>query len=265
MNLDGQVAIVTGGGGVIGKGIADILAKCGAIVVLGDVEMQTAERAAQDIARKGFTSLPLRLDVTEELSISTAVEIVLQRYRRINILVNNAGAFTAPGWESRFDLSEEDWDWTFKVNLKGVAVMSESVLPFMKQQREGKIINIASSGGRMGAADNPAYLSSKAGVINFTQSLALQLAPFNINVNAICPGAIWSGMSDPANHLRRNVTKELKGLSPRQMYNHFVQKTPLQRGQTAEDIGYLAAFLASEHSRNITGQAINVDGGKRMN
>ena len=265
MNLDGEVAIITGGGGVIGKGIADILAQSGAIVVLADVEMATAERAAQDIEQKGLDSLPLRLDVTEKLSIRTAVETVLERYGRINILVNNAGAFTAPGWESRFALSEVDWEWTFKVNLKGVADMSESVLPFMKQQREGKIINVASTGGRMGGVDNPAYLSSKAGVINFTQSLALQLAPFNINVNAICPGAIWSGMSDPANHLRKHVIEELKGLSPRQMYDHYVQEIPLQRGQTAEDIGYLTAFLASEHSKNITGQSINVDGGKRMN
>ena len=194
------------------------------------------------------------------------VEDAVSRHGRIDILVNNAGIIGAPGWQDRAETTEEDWDLLYAVNVKGMAAVTDAVNPHMKERRYGKVVNIASVAGRQGNYDNPPYGISKAGVISFTQAYAVLLAPFNVNVNAICPGLLWTPMWEKISFRRSSLPQNTEGLSPRELFDRTVEeRIPLGREQTPEDVGNLAAFLSSEASRNITGQAINVDGGSRMN
>jgi len=266
MDLTDRVAIVTGGGRGIGLGIVLALAGHGADVVVADIQTDDAEKVVETVVGMGRRSLALSLDVTEADSIDGLVTGVLGHFGKIDILVNNAGVFAAPGYENRELSNADDWDWTFEVNLKGVAMVTDAVAPHMKERRQGKIVNISSSGGRQGNTVNPAYMASKAGAINLTQSTALRLAPFNVNVNAICPGFVWTPMAMSIEVHNSIMRDDMKGLSPREVYDKLVdQRIPLKRDQSPEDIGNLAVFLASDYSRNITGQSINVNGGARMN
>ncbi|MBM3944125.1 MAG: SDR family oxidoreductase [SAR202 cluster bacterium] len=156
---------------------------------------------------------------------------------------------------------------TFDVNVRGVVLVSEAVTPHMKERGYGKQINIASIAARRGG-EEPYYCVSKAAVTNWTQSQAARLAPFHVNVNAICPGLLWTPMFERlAQHRNRFAWKDAyRGLDGRELFERMVQDwIPMKREQTPEDIGKLAAFLASDDAKNITGQAINVDGGIYMN
>jgi NAD(P)-dependent dehydrogenase (short-subunit alcohol dehydrogenase family) len=180
----------------------------------------------------------------------------------LDILVNNAGV--APV-HTGSEVDEEDWDRCYEINLKGIWKVSQAVVPHFLERGAGKIVNIASIAGRRGSAWLTPYNASKAGVISLTQSQAMELGPHNINVNAICPGLVWTdiwrglgailqGEDDPVVNERR------------QRFDTIIESScPLQREQTPEDIGKAAAFLASDDARNITGQALNVDGGIVMN
>ena len=268
MDLTDKVAIVTGGGRGIGRGIVLALASHGANVVVADIRTDDAVKVSETVIGMGRQSLALSLDVTKLDSIEGMVSRVLGHFERIDILVNNAGVWAAPGYEkeNRELSNEDDWDLTFDVNLKGVAMLSDAVGICMKKQRQGKIVNIASTGGRRGNANNPAYVASKAGAINLTQSTALRLAPYNINVNAICPGFVWTPMAVGIEINNAAMVEEMKGLEPREVYDKLVDRIiPLKRDQEPEDIGNLAVFLVSDYAKNITGQSINVCGGARMN
>ncbi len=266
MNLTGQVAIVTGGASGIGHGICLVLAEHGADIVVADMNAQGAESVAVDVVTKGRQSLVSIMDVTDPASIERMVADVLARFGKISILVNNAGVGGAQGWHEHQEPRLEDWDYTFQVNLRGVALTAEAVAPHMIEQRSGKIINIASIAGRQGSPSYAHYSTSKAGVISLTQGLALRLAPYNINDNAICPGMLWTPLWQRIAELNRSNNPQMAGLTERQIFERRVEASiPMQREQTPEDIGKLAAFLASEDTRNITGQAINVDGGARLN
>ena len=266
IDLTDRVAIVTGGGRGVGRGIVLALAGHGADVAVADIETDDAQNVAETVAGMGRQSLAVALDVTDGDSIDGLVPSVLGHFGKIDILVNNAGVFAAPGYEGRELSNAADWDWTFEVNLKGVAMVTSAVAPHMKERRQGKIINISSTGGRQGSPVNPAYMASKAGAISLTQSTALELASYNINVNAICPGFVWTPMAVSIEVHTSIVREDMKGLSPREVYDRLVEQTvPLKRDQSPEDVGHLAAFLASDHARNITGQAINICGGVRMN
>ncbi len=265
MDVSGKVAIVTGGGRGIGRGIALVLARHGADVAVGDLNVKDAEAVAAEVAALGRRSLALYLDVTRQESVDGFVAEVAAHWGRIDILVNNAGVIAAPGWEQRERSSEEDWDLIYEVNVKGIARVTDAVARHMKEARYGKIVNISSGAGRQGNPGNPPYGVSKAGVISLTQACALELAPYNINVNAICPGLLWTPMWERIAYRRSISPENAQGLTPRQLFERTVEeRVPLKREQTPEDIGNLAAFLASDYARNITGQAINVNGGSRM-
>ena len=266
MDLTDKVALVTGAGGGIGTGIAKTLAEHGADVAAADVRLDAAQAVALEIAGADQRAIAVSLDVTSADSIARAVEEVLEKLAKIDILVNNAGVFGGPGWVNPDNKTGDDWDWTHAVNLKGMALMTDAVTPGMIERRSGKIINVASVGGRRGDPINPPYMASKAGAISLTQSTALALAPHNINVNAICPGFVWTPMARDIEVHAEMTMPEMKGLSPREVYDRLVTaKIPLGRDQSPQDMGRLAVFLASDYSRNITGQAINVDGGTFMN
>jgi len=262
LELKDRVAIVTGGATGIGRGIGEVLVRYRAAIVVADLDADTAERTASDFAAMGVPSMAVVADVTKPDSIEKSVADVLARFGHIDILVNNAGVAGARGWHTSADSREEDWIAAFEVNVKGIANATNAVSPVMRTQRAGKIINIASIAGREGRPALPHYSASKAAVINYTQAVADELAPFNINVNAVCPGLLWTPMWDQVGHRYARFNPRYEGLPSRQVFDTMIQDViPLKREQTPEDIGNLIAFLVSEDARNITGQAINVDGG----
>jgi len=249
------VAIITGGGRGIGRGIALAFAKEGADIVIGDIRFQKAREVAKEIKALGRGALPLKVDVTKNGQVNDMVEKTFDEFGRIDILVNNAGIISKTYVK---DMDEKSWDAVISVNLKGTFLCSKAVIPYMIKQRSGKIINISSIAGKRGSVGLAHYCASKFGVIGFTQSLALELAEYNINVNAICPGILetymWTDVLTPW-----RAKKE--GLPEEEAWQKTIDAIPLGRPQMPEDIGRMAVFLASEDARNLTGQAINVCGG----
>jgi meso-butanediol dehydrogenase/(S,S)-butanediol dehydrogenase/diacetyl reductase len=260
--LDGKTALVTGGARGLGRGIVLEFAKEGADIAIADLLVDVAEQTAAAVRAWGRQATVVYMDVSDAQSIHVGVQQVLTARGGLDILVNNAGV--APV-HTGSEVDEEDWDRCYEINLKGIWKVSQAVIPHFLERGAGKIVNIASIAGRRGSAWLTPYNASKSGVISLTQSQALELGPHNINVNAICPGLIWTdiwrglgtilqGDDDPVVNERR------------QRFDTIIESScPLRREQTPEDIGKAAVFLASDDARNITGQALNVDGGIVMN
>lgn len=268
MRLKNQVAIVTGGGGGLGEGICLCLARDGADVVVSDVKLALAEKVAAKVKETGRKSLAIPTDVRKANECQNLIDKTLKEMGRIDILVCGAGV---GGFVYRGDsdeppiletISEEEWDLTMDVNLKGVFLCNRAIAPYFKEQKRGKIINISSIGGRKGIDWMPHYSASKGGVIVLTQAIALQLAPYNINVNSVCPGVIWTPMWEKGAEVLSQSYPPFKGMKPGEVFKAVVQNMiPLQRPQTPEAIGSTVVFLASAEAVEITGQSINVDGG----
>jgi NAD(P)-dependent dehydrogenase (short-subunit alcohol dehydrogenase family) len=269
MRLKDKVAIVTGGGGGIGEGICLCLAREGTHVVVSDLKQDLADSVASRVEKMGRKALAIKTDVRMANECQTVIDTTLKEMSQIDILVCCAGV---GGDALRGDsqepvlleaISEEEWDLTMDVNLKGVFLCNRAIVPYFKKQRSGKIINISSVGGRKGMDWIPVYCASKAGVIVFTQGVALLLAPYNINVNTICPGVVWTPMWENVGAKSMSYTHpQFKGMNPKDVFNTVVQNTiPLKRPQAPKDIGNAVVFLASSEADQITGQALNVDGG----
>lgn len=260
MRLEGKVALVTGGGRGIGRGIVLALAREGVDVAIGDIRHHLARDVASEVETLGRKSIVISVDVTKGSDVKEMVQRVLEAFGKIDVLVNNAGVIKLS--TNVVDISEEDWDTVLDVNLKGVFLCSKTVAPHMIKQRSGKIVNISSIAGKRGGIGQGHYCASKFGVIGLTQTLALELAPFNINVNAVCPGIVetymWTDVLTPSIAKRNN-------LSEKEAWQNAIDRIPLGRPQTPEDIGNLVVFLASDNAKNITGQAINVCGGRCLN
>lgn len=258
VDLTGRKALVTGAGSGIGRAIASVLAESGAAVAVTDLRQEWAEETASLL--KG-EPLALALDVSDSAVVQASVDEVLARWGAIDILVNNAGVPADPTRDSPHD-REEDWDRTFAVNVKGTVFCCDAVVPQMQERRYGKIVNIASVAGHASRKTGGAYAASKAAVLRYTKGLAVQVAPSNINVNAVCPGAVWTRFQeeDMAATARRHP--ELAGANPRETFSrNYAGLMPLGRPQEPEDIAKAVAFLVSDHARNITGQDLHVDGG----
>ena len=252
MNVSDKIAIITGSGRGLGKAIALKLAEFGANIVVCDIDIDGANAVAEEIKTLGNDAIAIKLDVTN---------------KKVDILVNNAGVLAAPGWETRDRPDEVDWDFIYSVNVKGVAFTSEIISSEMKQNRSGSIVNISSVAGRLATLTSIPYGVSKAGIINLTQAHALELAPYNINVNAVCPGMIWTDMWNRiATQWLHTPNKISQGANDQQeVFKKAIQaRTPLGREQTPEDIANAVTFLASDAAINITGQALNVNGGSHM-
>lgn len=268
MRLKDKVAIVTGAGGGLGEGICTCFAQEGADVVVSDVKLELAERVAEKVRSIGRRAVAVKTDVRVKKDCQGLVEKALAEMSGLDILVCNAGV---SGFVHRREsseppvlenISEDDWNLTIDVNLKGVFLCNQAVAKHFKDQKRGRIVNISSIGGRKGVDFIPHYCASKAGVIVFTQAVALQLAPYNVNVNTVCPGLIWTPMWDEAAHVLAQSNPELKGLTPDQVFQGAVQEMiPLGRPQMPEDIAKAVVFLASDDAKEITGQALNIDGG----
>ena len=264
MRLAGKVAIVTGGAMGIGRGIVLSMAKEGADVAIADLQVEPAGKVADEVKARGRKALAVKTDVTKPADFEALFETVKKAWGRIDILVNNAGVSCKPGLPFTNN-TEEDWDRVHAVNVKSVFFACKAIAPHFIQRKAGRIINIASIAGPMNSPSMPPYSVSKMGVITFTKIVAKELAAHGITVNAICPGILWTAFwQDLAGTLAR-TTPRFAGRTPRQVFEDRVQAViPMQREQTPEDIGWAAVFLASEEARNITGQALHVDGGVVM-
>jgi meso-butanediol dehydrogenase/(S,S)-butanediol dehydrogenase/diacetyl reductase len=252
--LAGKVALVTGGASGIGAGIAEVLASRGAAVAVGDLDAGAAAAVADGLPGGG-KRLGVRLDVTDRDSTGRAVDQVEQRIGPVDILVNNAGVSNVAPF---LDITDQDWDRLMNVNLRGVLVVTQRVLAGMLGRRYGRVISISSMAGKEGLPNLAHYCATKFGVIGMTQALAKEAAPFNVTVNAVCPGVVRTPLwDDPA-------TGILNQLDGENGWRSFVDGIPLGRPQSAQDIGHACAYLASDLAANITGEALNVSGGQQM-
>ena len=246
MRLKDKVALITGGARGIGKAIAMNFARQGADVVVGDVNLEEAEKTAKEIESLGRKSMALILDVTDYAKVEEAVNKILDKFTKIDILVNNAG-ITKDNLLLR--MSQLEWDAVINVNLKGTFNCTKAVTRPMIKQRQGRIINIASIIGIIGNPGQANYAASKAGIIALTKSTAKELASRNINANAVAPGFIQTEMT-------AKLPDELKA--------KMMEAIPLAKFGTPEDVANICLFLASEDSSYVTGQTIVVDGGMVM-
>jgi meso-butanediol dehydrogenase/(S,S)-butanediol dehydrogenase/diacetyl reductase len=268
--LEGKIAIVTGSGRGIGRAVALRLAREGADVVVADIDSNTAGQTAGEIRAARRQALACKTDVSDVSQIRSMVETVVAEFGRVDILVNVAGvAQTKPFIE----LTEEDWDRVIDANLKGTAFCIRAVGEQMIKQVPdeikaagraarsfGKIVSFSSISGRRGRAMQAAYAASKAGIISITQSAALAFAPYNINVNAVCPGVIPTPMWEQIDRQRSRIF----GLAPGESMKSFVEQIPLKRPGSPEDVAGVVAFLCSSDADYMTGQTLNVDGGFEM-
>jgi meso-butanediol dehydrogenase / (S,S)-butanediol dehydrogenase / diacetyl reductase len=264
MRLADKVALVTGGGAGIGRAIVLALAREGADLLIPDIRLNNAETVAKEVRDLGRRAAALQVDVTQQDQIERAMADGIRQFGRVDILVNNAGV--TPGLGLPFTRQiEADWDKVFDVNLKSVFFTCKAIAPHFMERRYGKIVNIASIAGPMSSQTMPSYSVSKMGVVTFTRIVAKDLAAYNVNVNAVCPGLLWTDMWKNIGEVIRGTNPTYAGLTPRQMFDKRVEEwIPLKREQTPEDIGEATLFLVSEAARNITGQTLVVDGGAFM-
>ena len=241
---DKKTAIVTGGAKGLGKAICETLASPGTLVVVADMEIAKARDTADSINGRGGEAVAMEVNIADEASVLALYQAVKALSPTVDILVNNAGI----GRELPIlDITVAEWDRIFAVNMRGTFLMSREAFRVMKEQGSGKIISIASAAGKIGGLVAGAhYSASKAGVICFTKSLAMQAAAFKINVNAVCPGPIATDMTAIWGEETIRATAE---------------KIPWKEFGRPQDVADAVAFLASEKSRYITGEILDVNGG----
>ncbi|HEX2114348.1 MAG TPA: glucose 1-dehydrogenase [Alphaproteobacteria bacterium] len=244
MRLKGEVALITGAAGGIGKGIAMRFAEEGARVIVSDADVAEAQRAAAEIAGKGGDARALGLDVTKPEEIATTVADISKEFGRLDILVNNAGVTSRVPFLS---MTLDFWERVLRINLTGAMLCSQAAARAMiKGGRGGRIVNVASISGQRGGSERAAYGASKAGLINLTAVMALELAPHGINVNAIAPGPTDVGrpvLGDPA-QARASLSR-----------------MAIKRSALPAEIAVAAVFLAERENTMVTGHVLNVDGG----
>ena len=259
-----KLALVTGGARGIGAGIVRALAAQGARVAILDLDGAEAGKTAASLPAPGMA---VACDAASESDVARAVLSVAEQFGGLDIVVNNAGVGRGPSnpnvteHPSSDTMSGADWDGYLSQNLKTTFLTTKAALPHLKA-RGGAVVNIASIAALVASPGLPAYAAAKAGVVSLTKSWALDWAQYDIRVNAICPGYLWTRAWEGLARRIRATTPALAELEPRQVFDEMVKRrVPLGREQTPDDIGQLAAFLASDLARNITGQWIAVDGG----
>lgn len=242
INLEGQVAIITGGARGIGEGICKIFCEAGATVALWDVLDSGAEIAATILSKGGIIFFQ-KVDVTSKESVEKAVEEIILKYGKIDILINNAGVIRD---KSFLKMEQSEWDTVINVNLNSLYTTSKAVLPHMKIARYGRIISASSINGFAGAFGQVNYAATKAGVAGFTRALCKETGRFGVTVNAVAPGFIKSEMSDSM---------------PEEVIKAGIAQIPVGRIGTPEDMGYAYLFLASKEAGFINGHTLHANGG----
>ena len=257
MEFDNKVALVTGAAGSIGRGIAERLVRCGARVFITDLEQGSLDDIRGEL---GSECRGLAADVTDEGQVSKVVDAAVDAFGdRIDVLINVAGV-TGQGGPVE-NLTVDNWNFVFAVNCTGTFLFTRRVVPLMKKAGSGSIVNFSSKSGKTGSALMSAYSSAKAAIIGFTQALAHELAPYHVRVNCVCPGitegtGVWS-------HVSSDYVKSMD-LPIDEVVKKFTGKVPLGRLARIDDVVNVTCFLASGQADYMTGQAINISGGREM-
>jgi len=253
--LDGQVAIVTGAAQGLGEALARRLDAEGCKVVVADLNIEAAQKVADSLT----DAIAVKVDVSNEEQVEAMVDAAIKKYGKLDLLVSNAAILISG---AVVDFPAEKWRKMMDVNLYGYFLCAKAAAKVMIPNRRGNIIQINSKSGKKGSYKNSAYAASKFGGIGLTQSLALELAEYNIRVNAICPGNL---LDSPlwVNSLYDQYAKN-QGITPEEVRQKYLNQVPLGRGCTYEDVANVMVFLASDQSSYMTGQAINVTGGQEM-
>jgi 3-oxoacyl-[acyl-carrier protein] reductase len=247
-SLEGRVAVVTGGGGGLAEGICATLAASGAAVAAVDRSLEKAERVAELASSNGGRCIALEADVSHRPSVEAMAERVSSELGGIDVLVNNAAIYPLRPWT---EIEEDEWDRVMAVNLKGYFLCARAAFPRMRERGHGRIINVASITFFIGWSGFLDYVSSKGAIIGFTRTLAREVGPEGITVNAISPGAF------PTDAERVHPDQEA-------LNRRILEQQSLKRRGAPEDVGNLVAFLASDAASFITGQTIMIDGGWAM-
>ena len=254
-DLKGKTAIVTGGATGIGKAIATSLAAHGVRIAIADLNPEAAQAAAAQIGKEARA---FGLDASKRVSVETTFAEIERTLGSYDILIANAGVSTM---NRATDLTDEEWDFNFSVNIKGVFLTNQAAIRyFLKADKKGVIVNTASLAAKVGAPLLAHYSASKFAVLGWTQALAREVAAQGIRINALCPGFVKTSMQE------REVAWEakLRGLTSEQVIKDYISQTPLGRLEEPEDVAGLAVFLCSDAARFMTGQGINVTGGVYM-
>ena len=252
MLLKDRVALITGGAKGIGRGMALKFAEEGCSVAVADISIKEAEDTIAEASKRGKEGLAILCDVTDGNQVRDTVDKVIKKFGKIDILVNNAGAIAQH--KPIEDITEEEWDKVLALNLKSDFLFCKYIMPYMKKQKYGKIINISSIGGVQPPAHEAHYNTAKAGIIGFTYDLGRELAPLNITVNAILPGPIRTHFYDRATGSMSDKEKD-------DFFKALGNKVPMKRAGTPEDMAGAALFLASDLSAFITCETLYVTGG----
>lgn len=247
MQLLNKTAIVTGGGRGIGREICLTLARAGADILVADIDLVAAAAVAEEITHLERRSAAFKVDVTDKSMVQAMMDACSKQLGRLDILVNNAGIFPISPLAT---MAEADWDRVIDINLKGVFLCCQASLSLLRQSGGGRIINMASVSGLVGAIGFTHYAASKAGVIGFTRALAREVAAMNVTVNAVAPGIVDNEMTART--------------FPKLGLDQYLTQVPLHRLTKAEDVAEMVLFLASPGASYITGQTYAVDGGYTM-
>ena len=241
-SLEGQVAIVTGGARGIGEGVCKVFCKSGATVALWDI-MDLGKGTASKILEDGGNIFFQKVDITNQDSVKKAVAEIIDKYGKIDILINNAGIIRD---RSFMKMSQEEWDAVINVNLTGIYIVTKAVMPFMKEAGYGRIVSASSINGFQGAFGQANYATTKAGITGFTRALCKEAGRYGITVNAVAPGFIKSEMSDTM---------------PPEIVKAGIEMIPVGRIGTPKDMGYVYLFLASKEASFINGITLHSNGG----
>lgn len=256
--LESKIALITGAASGMGRAMAHGYAAEGAHVVIADLNLEGAEKVVDEIRAAGGTASARSLNVADPAASHELVDAIVADHGRLDVLVNNAGiGLIKAVWET----TPEEWDRIFNVNVKGLFFLSQAAAVPMRTQGSGKIINMASVAGRRGEALVTAYCASKATVISITQSVALALAPYGVNVNAIAPGVVDTPYWKEVDKQFGAITGKADG----ETFKSVAETIPLGRTSVPSDIVPMAVFLAGAGSDYITGQTFNVEGGTYFN
>lgn len=252
--LTGKVAFITGASKGIGEGIARVYAKHGAKVIVA-ARSSKIEKIAESLKGNSFDAIAVRMDVSDKNDIEKAVQTGIKAFGKIDILVNNAGVCKLGSF---LEMSDEDRDFHIDINIKGVWNATKVILPYLIKNNCGKIVITSSVTGDMVAdSGETAYAMTKAALVGLTKSLAVELAQYNINVNAICPGYVLTPMAE-------GIAKQSDEENPEKVLKGIADAVPLKRLAKPEEIGELAAFLGCDESSYITGTQIVIDGGSTL-